>query len=123
MSKKILIVDDSSSNLLLISNFLESEGFDVTTCVKGKDAMAQIAKDQPDLLMLDLMMPDVDGLTILESVRTSPDYAKLPVIIVSAVSEGEKRENAVKLGISDYILKPIEFEVIYKAVAKTLKIK
>lgn len=123
VSKKILIVDDSSSNLLLISNFLESEGFTATTCVKGKDAMAQIAKDQPDLLMLDLMMPDLDGITILETVRQSSEFANLPVIIVSAISEGEKREKAESLGVSDYILKPIEFEIIYNAVAKTLNIK
>lgn len=123
MSKKILIVDDSSSNLLLVSNFLESEGFDCTTCVKGREAMAQIAKDQPDLLMLDLMMPDVDGLTILEMIRKSPEHASLPVIIISAVSEGEKRESAERLGVSDYIVKPIEFEAIYNAVAKTLHIE
>lgn len=123
MSKKILIVDDSSSNLLLISNFLESEGFSVTTCVKGREALAQLAKDNPDLLMLDLMMPDVDGITLLDSIRRNPDTAKLPVIIVSAVGEGDKKEAATKLGISGFISKPIDFELIYQTVAKTLNIK
>ncbi len=122
MSKKILIVDDSSSNLLLISNFLESEGFDVTTCVKGREALSQLAKDKPDLLMLDLMMPDVDGLTILDSIRKNPETTSLPVVVVSAVGDGEKKDGAYKLGISGYISKPIDFELIYQTVAKALKV-
>jgi len=118
--KKIIIVDDSSSNLLLLSNFLESEGFEVATCFSGRDAILTIQNDKPDLILLDLMMPGVDGLMVLKAVRSQSTTATIPVIVISAVGEPEKINEVKAIGVYDYMVKPINFELILERVKEVL---
>lgn len=120
MAKRILIVDDSSSNLLLLSNFLESEGYDVTTCFSGKDALKKLKDQCPDLLLLDLMMPGVGGLEVLQTVRSDAGLMNLPVIVISAVGEDEMVSEVQALGVADYMVKPIDFDLIYQRVLAIL---
>lgn len=120
MSKKILIVDDSSANILLIDNFLQSEGYEVVTCFTGREALDLLSTSKVDLILLDLMMPDIDGLQVLKTVRSTEATKDLPIIIISAVGEPEKIQEVKSYGISDYIIKPINFDVIFERVQKVI---
>jgi CheY-like chemotaxis protein len=112
VAKRILIVDDSSSNILLLSNFLNSEGYDVQTAAGGREALKLVSESKPDLILLDIMMPDIDGISVLKKLRSDETTARLPVIVVSAVGETERIEAIKAIGVTDYLIKPIDFDII-----------
>jgi len=80
----ILIVDDSSTNLVLLEAILQEEGYKTYTALNAKEAYASIDKFKPDLILLDLLMPQVSGFDILERLKAFPDTSEIPVIVVSA---------------------------------------
>jgi DNA-binding response OmpR family regulator len=100
---KILIVDDDQALLDLLTMHLRGEGYQILTATDGGQALTLIEKDNPDLLLLDLMMPRVDGFTVCEQVR---EYSEVPIIIVSAIGHEEQKVKALNLGADDYLTKP-----------------
>ncbi len=111
--KKILIVDDSSSNVLLLQNFLEEEGYIIEVAFSGKEALKMAKQFTPDLILLDLMMPDISGFEVAEKLEV-----QVPIIMVSANRESKSMEQAHSLGIKSYIQKPIDFDEILQEIAK-----
>lgn len=101
--KKILIIEDDLNISSFMKVILESAGYDVLTADTGKDAEAMIASHCPDLILLDLGLPDIDGMVILENVRK---WSLVPVIVVSARGEEHDKVAALELGADDYIHKP-----------------
>lgn len=108
-AKRILAVDDESDVLLIIKTALHSEGFDVKTASSGPDALSMVEEFQPDLMILDLMMPEMTGFELLEKVRTVPELKHTPVIMLTGVAEKDKIREAINVGVSFYIVKPFEF--------------
>jgi two-component system KDP operon response regulator KdpE len=106
MSKapRILIVDDDETTLDLLSMQLQSEGYQVETASRGADALQAIERQLPDLILLDLLMPDVDGLQVCRAVRA---FSDVPIIVLSAVGLEDKKVEALDLGADDYLTKPI----------------
>lgn len=100
----ILVVDDEPQVLHVVASYLESEGFTVRTAPDGAVAMAEIARKRPDLIVLDLMLPEVDGLTVLQRLRGSGD--SVPVIVLSAKGQESERVVGLELGADDYVAKP-----------------
>lgn len=103
MGSKILVVDDEREIADVIELYLKNENFDVEKCYTGADALASIEKEAPDMALLDVMLPDVDGLTILKKIREKYNF---PVIMLTAKTEYMDKINGLMLGADDYIAKP-----------------
>lgn len=107
--KTILAVDDESDVLLIIKTALMSEGYKVVTATNGPDALASAEDDNPDLVILDMMMPEMSGFEVLKAMRDKPSTRAIPVIMLTGVAHKEKIREALDLGIDYYIVKPFEF--------------
>lgn len=101
--KHILIVDDEPTIVEVVQLYLQREGFEVTTAADGQAALAAVARRRPDLMILDLMLPHIDGLEIIRQVRAS---GALPIIMLTARSEETDRVVGLELGADDYVTKP-----------------
>ena len=106
MTKLILVVDDEPDLLELVRLTLGQEGFRVETAVNGADALAKVTALRPDLLVLDLMLPDLSGTEVCRQIRSAPETARLPVIMLTARSEEIDRIVGFELGADDYVTKP-----------------
>ena len=113
---KILLVDDSPSNNLLLQNILEEEGYAPITSFDGKNALEIIRKEKPDLVLLDIMMPEIDGFEVLEEIVTNDDTKDIRVIVITARKDPEDRNRAIDLGVIDYIIKPIDIDYLLKRI-------
>jgi two-component system, sensor histidine kinase and response regulator len=104
---RVLVVDDEPSNLFLLEGLLSEEGFSVLTALNGNDAITKAKAEIPDVILLDIMMPKVTGIDVLEVLVKDPVTAKIPVIMVTAKVEAEDVEEALTKGAVEYIKKPI----------------
>ncbi|HIS31463.1 MAG TPA: VanR-ABDEGLN family response regulator transcription factor [Candidatus Limivivens intestinipullorum] len=103
MGSKILIVDDEREIADVVALYLQNENYDVIKCYNGKDALQQIETEKPDLALLDVMLPDIDGFTILQKIRENYNF---PVIMLTAKTEYMDKITGLTLGADDYIAKP-----------------
>ncbi len=106
MSTLVLVVDDNEDNLQIMSRILLGRGFEVRTARDGKSALRSLEQQLPDLVLLDIMMPEMDGIEVLDRIRANPQSASLPVILVTAKREDEDVLAGYKYGADHYITKP-----------------
>ena len=104
--KKILIVEDETDIAKLVKLYLEKEGFHANVAESGVEALKLIKSDRPDLLILDLMLPEIDGIEVCKRIRTMPDTALLPIIMLTAKAEESDTIIGLELGADDYVTKP-----------------
>src|SRR5262245_45847736 len=107
----LLVVDDDELNRDMLSRRLERNGFRVMTAAGGTEALEIIAKRGVDLVLLDVMMPDISGLVVLKTIRTMPQTERLPVIMVTARAHSQDVVQALELGANDYVTKPVDLPV------------
>ena len=107
---KILIVDDEPFNIDVLQQELEELDYELITASNGQEALDKIKSQQPDLILLDLMMPVLDGFAVLSEIKGDNDLRDIPVIIVSAASDSKSIVKGIKQGADDYITKPIDAE-------------
>lgn len=119
---KILIAEDNAELLELMSDRLEYEGYTVVACADGEQAWTRIQKEDPDVILLDLMMPKMDGLTLLEKIRKAPGEKYRPVIIVSAKGELEDLRKGFSMEADHYLTKPWEMQDILNGIKMVLKL-
>lgn len=100
----ILVVDDEPQVRQVVADYLERDGYTVRAASTGTEALAEIAKKRPDLIVLDLMLPEIDGLTVLQRLRKEGD--NVPVIVLSARGQESERVVGLELGADDYVAKP-----------------
>lgn len=105
-AKKILIVEDERDILQLVKMYLEKEGFRTLTASTGGEALKQVQAEKPDLLILDLMLPEIDGLEVCKRLRASSQTAMLPIIMLTAKAEESDTVIGLELGADDYVTKP-----------------
>jgi adenylate cyclase len=103
----ILVVDDLPQNVRLLDAVLSPHGFRVATASSGKEALDVLGKEHPDLVLLDILMPGIDGYEVCRRIRENPETAFLPVIMITA-SEGEEKRRAIESGADDFIHKPFD---------------
>ncbi|HRH43061.1 MAG TPA: response regulator transcription factor [Pyrinomonadaceae bacterium] len=108
MSKRLLIIDDDPNLLMAIAAVLRGEGFEVTTARNGKDAILQIAKSLPDLIVSDVRMPLMDGFTLARQLRSAPHTKLIPIIFLTAKDETDDRIEGFRSGVDVYLTKPFE---------------
>ena len=108
---KVLIVDDEPINVDLLHQELEKfDHYQIITAFTGVEALEKIKSRQPDLILLDLMMPVLDGFAVLSQIKADPDLRDIPVIIVSAAYDSKSIVKGIKQGADDYITKPVDVE-------------
>lgn len=107
MSERILIVDDDRDSLKLIGLMLQRRGYVITVAQNGVQALARAATDRPDLIILDVMMPDIDGYEVCRQLRTSPETAHIPIIMFTAKTQVTDKVAGFQAGADDYLTKPI----------------
>ena len=117
---KILVVDDIPLNVLLVKKMLQPLGFETSEAEDGVVAMEKIEADKPDLILLDLMMPRMDGFEVLRRLRASDDTKSIPVIILSALNSNDDVAKGISMGAEDYITKPIIMDRLQSSVIKQL---
>ena len=103
---KILIVDDVMSNVLLLKVLLTNEKFAIATASNGRQALEQVEKENPDLVLLDVMMPDMSGFEVAQHLKSNPNTADIPIIFLTAKDEAADKLAGLGLGADDYISKP-----------------
>ena len=119
----LLIVDDNEDNLHLLSLRLQRRGYNVETAHGGKAAIAQMEQHKFDLVLLDIMMPEVDGFEVLSTLRKTYSITELPIIMATAKDESEDVVKALRLGANDYVTKPVDFPVLLARVQSQLQAK
>lgn len=118
--KKVLFVEDQ----FLFQNLIEmelSDYFDILLAADHKEAFDQLKKHKVDVILLDLMLPEVNGFDILKQLKKDPEYKKIPVIIVSAKHEDEDFDKAVDLGAASYVTKPFDMNTLKNIIQRELK--
>jgi len=123
MSEKILIVDDEESNLRLLTQWLIPLGYDIELAVNGEGAVRQARESLPDLIILDIMMPVMDGYEACRLIKAAPETKNIPIIIVTALNDRESRLQGLSVSANDFLSKPIDQAELTIRVRNLLKIK
>ena len=121
MAPHVLVADDDAWILRMVATVLEKRGYSVETAVDGEDALARALARPPDLLITDVMMPKVDGWSLVRQLRSHAELAMMPVVFLTALSSEDDRIRGFRLGADDYVTKPFRFEELDLRVAKTLR--
>ncbi|MEJ2503842.1 MAG: diguanylate cyclase [Gemmatimonadota bacterium] len=119
----ILVVDDNPDNLEIISTRLEFRGYRVATADRGDKAIDLVHETGPDLILLDIMMPDMDGYEVARRIRSTDDIPYIPIIVVTARDSTEDKVTGLDAGADDYLTKPINFPELEARVRSMLRIK
>jgi DNA-binding response OmpR family regulator len=118
---KILLVDDNVFTVKLLQKKLEGAGFQVMTAVDGIKALNEVRTDTPDLILLDIMMPRLDGYKVCKLLRMDERYRSLPIIMFTSKAGEEDRELGIELGVNAFILKTAEFKEIKRIIDKCVE--
>jgi CheY-like chemotaxis protein len=105
--KKVLVVDDNKDTISILTTILKIAGCSVITAQNGIEAMQQIQLENPSLVLLDIMMPKMDGFEVCKAVKNNPDLRHIPIVMVSAKRDEASKYRAQRLGADDFINKPI----------------
>lgn len=113
----LLLVEDEPDTASLVKLIMEGKGYEVLHAATGSEALDKIAlMPPPSLVLLDIQLPDVDGITILETIRATPDWQNVPVIMLTAVSDEQQIRKVLSLTVQGYVLKPIRRETLLRSV-------
>ena len=118
---KILVVDDDSAINELIKINLELQGYEVIQAYNGVEGFAKAKQEEPSLIVLDVMMPEVDGYTVARRIRQCKEIAEVPIIMLTALSELNNKVEGFDIGVDDYLTKPFEIDELIVRVRALLK--
>jgi CheY-like chemotaxis protein len=118
--KKVLLIEDNDVNRMLLSDYLGYSGYNVKSLSNGTAFFSTIENFQPDLMILDLKLPGIDGYCLLERIQQQPDLSKIPIIVVSAFAFKAEKERAINLGARRYFVKPINLIALTMTIQEEL---
>ncbi len=121
MAKKIFIVEDELDFLSTLRERLEFEGFVVITAVDGEEALKKIPEEKPDLILLDIMLPEMNGYQVCRELKSNPETETIPVVVVTAKSQESDKFWAKETGADDYVTKPFEMEELLQIIRDNLQ--
>ncbi|MBW4468630.1 MAG: response regulator transcription factor [Pegethrix bostrychoides GSE-TBD4-15B] len=119
--KRLLLIDDDPNLILLVKDYLEFRGYEVITAENGQEALDVLEKDIPDMIICDVMMPQMDGYSLVENVRKNPRTSWIPVLFLSAKGQSQDRVKGLNTGADVYMVKPFEPEELVAQVESSLK--
>lgn len=122
MAKSVLIIEDEPFIIEALSFLLEREGLEFDSYTRGEGCLDYIDKKQPDLLILDMMLPELNGMEILESLRNSNDHSDLPVLMLTAKGQKKDRQAALDAGVSLFMTKPFANDELIANVHRLLDV-
>lgn len=120
---KVLVVDDTPHNVKLLADVLTVKGYAVTTAANGEEALAILAADRPDIVLLDIMMPGLSGYDVCRRIRSDADTALLPVVLITSLDPQQERIKGIEAGADDFLAKPINQAELFARVRSLLRIK
>ncbi|MFI5178743.1 MAG: PleD family two-component system response regulator [Vicinamibacterales bacterium] len=118
LKKRVLVVDDSPTDRQIVTTLLQKQGYEVTTAVDGEDALEKVANDRPPLIVLDIILPKMNGYQVLRQLKTAPETRDIKIILLSSKSQESDRFWGLKQGADDYIAKPYPDEALLAAIAR-----
>lgn len=121
MKVKILVVDDEVAICSMLSLALQTAGYEVESVHDGKDVMAALANTQPDLILLDWMLPGVSGIELARQIKQSPDFNELPIIMLTARTEEDSKVTGLESGADDYVTKPFSIRELISRIKAVLR--
>jgi CheY-like chemotaxis protein len=114
----VAIIDDEPLLVDMLTTFLKIKGFRVCSADSGEDGLTLVRIEKPDLLLLDLMLPDIDGFKVCQQLRATPDFAQMPILIVSARAESASMAQAETVGATGYMTKPVKLPMLLEEVQR-----
>jgi two-component system cell cycle response regulator len=123
MSARILIVDDMLSNLRLMEAKLSAEYYEVATATEGSEALALAARWSPDLVLLDVMMPGMDGYEVCAALKAGRETEHVPVVMLTALGDADARVRGLEVGADDFLTKPVQDETLFARVRSLVRLK
>lgn len=123
VKQKILIVDDEQQNVKLLSSLVSAIGYDIEIAYNGKEAIEKSKAVKPDLILLDIMMPEMDGYEVCDLIKTDPDTSNTPVIMITALTDRDSKLKGLNVGANDFLTKPIDRTELILRVKNLLKVK
>jgi DNA-binding NarL/FixJ family response regulator len=119
--KKLLLIDDDPNLILLVKDYLEFRGYDVITAENGREALEVLESSTPDMIICDVMMPEMDGYSLVSAIRSEPKTSWIPVLFLSAKGQSQDRVKGLNIGADVYMVKPFEPEELVAQVESSLK--
>jgi DNA-binding NarL/FixJ family response regulator len=119
--KRLLLIDDDPNLILLVKDYLEFRGYEVMTAENGREALEVLERDIPDMIICDVMMPEMDGYSLVNHVREDPRTSWIPVLFLSAKGQSQDRVKGLNTGADVYMVKPFEPEELVAQVEAALK--
>jgi DNA-binding NarL/FixJ family response regulator len=120
-SKKLLLIDDDPNLILLVKDYLEFRGYTVTTAENGREALEILDRELPDMIICDVMMPEMDGYAFVEKIRQDSRFSWIPVMFLSAKGQSQDKVRGLTTGADVYMVKPFEPEELVAQVESSLK--
>jgi DNA-binding response OmpR family regulator len=120
MTHTILIIDDDATTLKLVKVVLQRAGYTIVTATNGSEGLRKVDEYRPHLVLLDLIMPGMDGFQVCRELRKHPEFTKLPVIVFSSLDRPAEQRHAYESGSDDYLIKPIRLEDLLEKVRAAL---
>lgn len=117
----ILVVDDDPNSLDIVRTYLESRGYAVATALDGKEALSRLEEIQPAVVLLDVMMPGMDGWEVARLIKNHPQYSNVRVVMLTARSDFSDKHEGLRAGADDYLVKPIRLEELGQRVERNLR--
>ncbi len=118
VKKRVLVVDDSPTDRQLVTMLLQKQGYEVTTAADGEEALQKIAAERPPLIVLDIILPKMNGYQVLRQLKATPETRDIKVILLSSKNQQSDRFWGLKQGADDYIAKPYPDEALLAAVGR-----
>lgn len=119
-NRRILLIEDNDVNRMLLSDYLSYCGFNVQSLSLGSALFSTVEKFQPELILLDLKLPDIDGYSLLEKIQQNQVLSKIPIIVVSAFAFRDDQERAMSLGACRYFVKPVNLKELIMTIEEKL---
>lgn len=119
MKPRVLVVDDESDFIQLMKYNLENQGFDILTAGDGVQALNIARRELPDVVLMDLMLPDIDGFSVCEILHSQPSTSKVPIIVVSALDGEYVRSRGIQAGVACCFKKPVDMKVLSESIRAT----
>lgn len=120
-SKIILVIDDSTTNIVLLEAVLNSKGYNIETALSAKEAFSIISKTPPNLILLDLLMPKMNGFDFLKEIKSNSQTSSIPIVVISALTDDENVQKALELGAVEFVRKPVDIQNVIQLVKNILQ--